>query len=55
MYRPYWFDRLSAGLDDKGHPVAWSNRFAGSSVIARWLPGGFKDGLDPDKPAPWTV
>jgi isoquinoline 1-oxidoreductase beta subunit len=48
MYRPYWFDRLSAGLDDKGHPVAWSNRFAGSSVIARWLPAGFKDGLDPD-------
>src|SRR5262249_31366173 len=48
MYRPYWFDRISAGLDDKGRPVAWSNRFAGSSVIARWLPPGFKDGLDPD-------
>jgi isoquinoline 1-oxidoreductase subunit beta len=48
MYRPYWFDRVSAGLDDKGRPVAWNNRFAGSSVIARWLPPGFKDGLDPD-------
>ena len=48
MYRPYWFDRLSAGLDAKGMPVAWSNRFAGSSVIARWLPPGFKNGLDPD-------
>jgi isoquinoline 1-oxidoreductase beta subunit len=48
MYRPYWFDRLSAGLDEKGKPVAWNNRFAGSSVIARWLPPGFKDGLDPD-------
>jgi len=48
MYRPYWFDRLSAGLDDQGRPVAWKNRFAGSSVIARWLPPGFKDGLDPD-------
>src|SRR5262249_24993553 len=48
MYRPYWFDRLSAGLDAKGMPVAWNNRFAGSSVIARWLPPGFKDGLDPD-------
>ena len=48
MYRPYWFDRLAAGLDDKGRPVAWKNRFAGSSVIARWLPPGFKDGLDPD-------
>ena len=48
LYRPYWFDRLSAGLDDKGRPIAWNNRFAGSSVIARWLPPGFKDGLDPD-------
>jgi isoquinoline 1-oxidoreductase beta subunit len=48
MYRPYWFDRLTAGLDEKGMPVAWSNRYAGSSVIARWLPPGFKNGLDPD-------
>jgi isoquinoline 1-oxidoreductase beta subunit len=48
MYRPYWFDRLSAGLDDKGMPVAWSHRFAGSSVIARYLPPAFKNGLDPD-------
>jgi isoquinoline 1-oxidoreductase beta subunit len=48
MYRPYWFDRLFAGLDEKGMPVAWSHRFAGSSVIARYLPPAFKDGLDPD-------
>jgi isoquinoline 1-oxidoreductase beta subunit len=48
MYRPFWFDRLAAGLDPKGKPIAWTNRFAGSSVIARWLPPGFKDGLDPD-------
>ncbi|WJR80370.1 molybdopterin cofactor-binding domain-containing protein [Bradyrhizobium sp. NP1] len=48
MYRPYWFDRISAGLDQQGRLVAWKNRFAGSSVIARWLPPGFKDGLDPD-------
>ena len=48
MYRPYWFDRISAGLNEHGRPVAWKNRFAGSSVIARWLPPGFKDGLDPD-------
>ena len=48
MYRPYWFDRLSAGLDKDGKAIAWKNRFAGSSVIARWLPPGFKDGLDPD-------
>jgi isoquinoline 1-oxidoreductase subunit beta len=48
MYRPYWVDRISAGLDYKGRPIAWNNRFAGSSVIARWLPPAFKGGLDPD-------
>jgi isoquinoline 1-oxidoreductase beta subunit len=48
MYRPYWFDRMSAGLDDKGRPVAWSHRFAGSSVIARWAPPFFNNGLDSD-------
>ena len=48
MYRPYWFDRISAGLDEKGKPVAWDHRFAGSSVIARYLPPAFKNGLDPD-------
>jgi isoquinoline 1-oxidoreductase subunit beta len=48
MYRPTFFDRISAGLDAKGMPVAWNHRFAGSSVIARWLPPGFNNGLDPD-------
>jgi isoquinoline 1-oxidoreductase beta subunit len=48
MYRPYWFDRLSAGLDAKGMPVAWNNRFAGSSVASRWAAAWFKNGLDPD-------
>ena len=48
MYRPYFFDRISAGLDRKGKPIAWSNRFAGSSIIARWAPPLFSNGLDPD-------
>jgi isoquinoline 1-oxidoreductase beta subunit len=48
MYRPCWFDRMSAGLDAKGLPVGWKHRFAGSSVAARWAPPWFKDGLDPD-------
>ncbi len=48
MYRPCFFDRLSAGLDARGMPVAWNHRFAGSSVIARWLPPAFNNGLDPD-------
>jgi isoquinoline 1-oxidoreductase beta subunit len=48
MYRPAWFDRLSAGLDARGRPIAWNHRFAGSSVIARWLPQAYNNGLDPD-------
>lgn len=48
MYRPYWVDRIEAGLDKGGKPIAWNNRFAGSSVIARWLPPAFNNGLDPD-------
>jgi isoquinoline 1-oxidoreductase beta subunit len=48
MYRPYWFDRLSGGLDANGKPVAWNHRFAGSSVIARWIPPAFRNGIDPD-------
>jgi len=48
MYRPTFFDRLSAGLDGKGAPVALKHRFAGSSIIARWAPPLFNNGLDPD-------
>ena len=48
MYRPLFFDRLSAGLDGEGMPVAWNHRFAGSSILARYLPPAFKNGLDPD-------
>jgi isoquinoline 1-oxidoreductase beta subunit len=48
MYRPSFFDRISAGLDEKGMPVAWSHSFAGSSIIARWAPPLFNNGLDPD-------
>lgn len=48
MYRPMFFDRLSAGLDASGMPVAWNHRFAGSSIIARWAPPLFNDGLDPE-------
>jgi isoquinoline 1-oxidoreductase beta subunit len=48
MYRPYFFDRMSAGLDEKGMPIAWHHRFAGSSILARFFPPAFNDGLDPD-------
>ncbi|MBR0873266.1 xanthine dehydrogenase family protein molybdopterin-binding subunit [Bradyrhizobium tropiciagri] len=48
MYRPYYLDRLSAGLDAAGKPVAWTDRIAGSSIFARYYPPYIKDGLDPD-------
>lgn len=48
MYRPYYFDRLSAGLDAAGMPVAWTHRVSGSSVFARYVPQLFLNGLDPD-------
>ena len=48
MYRPYFYDRIAAGLDEHGNPVAWKHRITGSSVMARWAPTAFKDGLDFD-------
>jgi isoquinoline 1-oxidoreductase beta subunit len=48
MYRPYFYDRLHAGLDTNGMPVAWSHRICGSSVMARYSPPDFKDGYDFD-------
>jgi isoquinoline 1-oxidoreductase beta subunit len=48
LYRPYFYDRLHAGLDSGGMPVAWSHRICGSSVIARWASVAFKDGYDFD-------
>src|SRR4029079_17567259 len=46
VYRPYYYDRLAAGLDGQGMPVAWSHRAAGSAIVARLLPPAFKDVLD---------
>jgi isoquinoline 1-oxidoreductase beta subunit len=47
-YRPYYYDRLEAGLDEHGSPVAWTHRVAGASVSARWDPTSVKNGLDTD-------
>jgi CO/xanthine dehydrogenase Mo-binding subunit len=51
VYRPYHYDRLAAGLNQDGIPVAWSHRVAGSSIVARWNPPAFKNGLDRDAAA----
>ncbi|GAA5233604.1 xanthine dehydrogenase family protein molybdopterin-binding subunit [Verticiella sediminum] len=47
-YRPYHYNRLSATLDAQGKPIAWHHRVTGSSIIARYAPAGFKNGLDTD-------
>jgi isoquinoline 1-oxidoreductase beta subunit len=48
MYRPYFYDRVSAGLDAQGRPVAWSHRITGSSILKRWAPPLYNNGLDPE-------
>nr|WP_314622603.1 xanthine dehydrogenase family protein molybdopterin-binding subunit [uncultured Noviherbaspirillum sp.] len=48
MYRPYYYDRLAATLDDKGKPLSWSHRVTASSIMARFAPPAVKDGVDPD-------
>ena len=48
VYKPYFFDRITAGLDAEGRPIAWHHRITGSSVFARWLPPTFKNGFDVD-------
>jgi isoquinoline 1-oxidoreductase beta subunit len=48
MYRPYYYDKISAGLDANGKPIAWQHRIVGSSILARFAPPAFQHGLDPD-------
>ncbi|WP_313292692.1 xanthine dehydrogenase family protein molybdopterin-binding subunit [Rhizobium rhizoryzae] len=47
-YRPYYYDRLSGGIDGAGNPVAWSHRISGSSIFARIAPAAMRNGVDPD-------
>jgi isoquinoline 1-oxidoreductase beta subunit len=48
MYRPYYYDRIAAGLDVQGRPIAWTHRVTASSLVARYVPALFKNGLDFD-------
>lgn len=48
VYRPYYYDRISAGVDSAGQPIAWIHRIVGPSILARFAPGAFKHGLDSD-------
>jgi isoquinoline 1-oxidoreductase subunit beta len=48
VYRPYYYDRFAAALDERGLPIAWSHRLVGPSIFARWAPPVFQNGIDPD-------
>ena len=48
VYRPYYYDRVAAGVDARGQPIAWMHRLAGPAILARYLPAAFRDGIDPD-------
>jgi isoquinoline 1-oxidoreductase subunit beta len=47
VYRPAYRDVISASLSG-GRIVAWKYRVSGSSVMARWLPPAFQNGIDID-------
>ncbi len=47
IYRPVYRDVISASLSD-GKIVAWKYRVTGSSIMARWFPAGFPNGIDID-------
>jgi len=32
-YRPMWYDRMSAGFDASGNPVAWTHTIVGQSIM----------------------
>ena len=47
VYRPAYRDTISASLSN-GKITAWKYKVTGSSVLARWLPPAFQNGLDGD-------
>lgn len=49
LYRPAYYDRVSAGLDSSGRLTAWVDHVSGGSVTGHYVPKGLPAGkLDPD-------
>ncbi|MNM00577.1 Isoquinoline 1-oxidoreductase subunit beta [compost metagenome] len=46
--RPYHYNHLSAALDEQGTPTAFTHKVTGGSILARWAPIVFKNGIDND-------
>jgi isoquinoline 1-oxidoreductase beta subunit len=47
IYRPVYRDTIAATLSD-GKIVGWKYKVSGSSIMARWFPPGFQNGVDID-------
>jgi isoquinoline 1-oxidoreductase subunit beta len=47
IFRPVYRDTIAATLSD-GKIVGWKYRVSGSSIMARWFPPGFQNGVDID-------
>ena len=46
-YRPMWYDRMVAGLDVKGNPIAWTHTIVGQSIMEGTPFAAFiKNGID---------
>ena len=47
-YRPLWYDRIAAGMDKDGAPVAWRHTIVGQSIVAGtpFEKGLMKEGID---------
>jgi isoquinoline 1-oxidoreductase beta subunit len=46
-YRPFWYDRIEAGLDEAGNPVSWRHTIAGQSILKDTIFSGMVvDGID---------
>jgi isoquinoline 1-oxidoreductase beta subunit len=48
IVRPYYHNRITAGIDAHGIPVSLNHRVTGSSIEMRWIPPAVKDGVDSD-------
>ena len=46
-FRPLYHTRTRAKVE-RGEVTAWHHRITGPSILARWLPGAFQKGIDPD-------
>ncbi len=47
-YRPLWYDRIMAGIDEKGDLTSWWHTIVGQSIMAgtSWEPVMMKNGID---------